>query len=125
VLNVLARLGSGFDIVSGGELERVLAAGRRSRPRWCFPAWASRRRKSRGAGMPVLPVSMSNPMPNWTASAPSPPASARPRPISLRVNPDVDAGTHPYISTGLKENKFGIAIERALDVYLRAAACPG
>ncbi len=123
ILNVLARLGSGFDIVSQGELSRVLAAG--GDPKkvvfsgvgkksaeitfalehdiYCFniESAAELERINQVAG-----------------------AMNKIAPISLRVNPDVDAGTHPYISTGLKENKFGISIDDAQALYQHAASLP-
>lgn len=121
VLNVLARLGSGFDIVSGGELARVLAAGgdphkvvfsgvgkseeemrfALEKEIFCFnlESEAELERLNRVAG-----------------------EMGRVAPVSVRVNPDIDAGTHPYISTGLKQNKFGIPIELAPAIYRKAAA---
>lgn len=123
VLNVLARLGAGFDIVSGGELERVLAAGGRA-DRVVFSGVGKTRADMRRAlevGVHCFNVESSDELERLQAVAAEMGLRA---PVSLRVNPDVDAGTHPYISTGLKENKFGISIEQAEDVYLRAAQLP-
>ena len=123
VLNVLARLGAGFDIVSGGELERVLAAGGRA-DRVVFSGVGKTRADMRRAlevGVHCFNVESTDELERLQAVAAELGVQA---PISLRVNPDVDAGTHPYISTGLKENKFGISIEQAEAVYLRAAQLP-
>ncbi|RKZ98946.1 MAG: diaminopimelate decarboxylase [Gammaproteobacteria bacterium] len=119
VLNVLARLGSGFDIVSGGELARVLAAGGQAN-RVVFS----------GVGKTVAEIKYALEQAVRCFNVESIPELERINdvagemglraPISIRVNPDVDAQTHPYISTGLKENKFGIAIEHAEVVYLQA-----
>lgn len=123
VLNVLARLGSGFDIVSGGELARVLAAGGQA-DRVVFS----------GVGKTVAEISYALQQGIRCFNVESIPELIRINDvasdlerraaISIRVNPDVDAQTHPYISTGLKENKFGIAIEHAEAVYLQAQALP-
>lgn len=123
VLNVLARLGAGFDIVSGGELERVLAAGGRA-DRVVFSGVGKTREDMRRAlevGVHCFNVESTEELERLQVVAAEMGVRA---PISLRVNPDVDAGTHPYISTGLKENKFGIAIADAEAVYLRAAQLP-
>ena len=123
VLNVLARLGAGFDIVSGGELERVLAAGGKA-DRIVFSGVGKTREDMRRAlevGVHCFNVESTDELERLQEVAASMGARA---PVSLRVNPDVDAGTHPYISTGLKENKFGIDIAAAEDVYLRAAQLP-
>ncbi|WP_263261862.1 diaminopimelate decarboxylase [Pseudomonas sp. RIT-PI-S] len=123
VLNVLARLGAGFDIVSGGELERVLAAGGRA-DRVVFSGVGKTRADMRRAlevGVHCFNVESTDELERLQAVAAELGLRA---PVSLRVNPDVDAGTHPYISTGLKENKFGISIEQAESVYLRAAQLP-
>jgi diaminopimelate decarboxylase len=123
VLNVLARLGSGFDIVSGGELARVLAAGGQA-DRVVFS----------GVGKTVAEISYAlqqgircfnvESIPELIRINDVASELERRAAISIRVNPDVDAQTHPYISTGLKENKFGIAIEHAEAVYLQAHALP-
>ncbi|HEX9802679.1 MAG TPA: diaminopimelate decarboxylase [Gammaproteobacteria bacterium] len=120
VLNLMARLGSGFDIVSVGELERVIAAGG-DPAKVVFSGVGKRTDEIQRAlelGIHCFNVESESELERINAVAQMMGVSA---PISLRVNPDVDAGTHPYISTGLKQNKFGIAIERALEVYLRAA----
>lgn len=119
VLNVLARLGSGFDIVSGGELARVLAAGGRA-DKIVFS----------GVGKTVIEINDALEKGIRCFNVESVAELIRindvatlhncQAPISIRVNPDVDAQTHPYISTGLKENKFGIAIEEAEAIYLQA-----
>lgn len=123
VLNVLARLGSGFDIVSVGELERVLAAG--GEPSKIVFSGVGKRedeiRRALQVGIRCFNVEVSDELDRLNRIAGELGVKA---PASLRVNPDVDAKTHPYISTGLKENKFGIAIELALTEYERAAALP-
>jgi diaminopimelate decarboxylase len=120
VLNVLARLGAGFDIVSLGELERVLKAGG-DPARVVFSGVGKQAHEIRRAlevGIHCFNIESEPELERVNAVAAE--ANLRAR-VSFRVNPDVDAGTHPYISTGLKENKFGIAIERARAVYARAA----
>ena len=123
VLNLLARLGSGFDIVSRGELERVLAAGGDPHKVVFSGVGKSRSdmRRALAVGVHCFNVESTEELERLQAVAAEMGVQA---PISLRVNPDVDAQTHPYISTGLKENKFGIAIEEAEGVYLRAAQLP-
>ncbi|MBD9457686.1 diaminopimelate decarboxylase [Pseudomonas sp. PDM05] len=123
VLNVLARLGAGFDIVSRGELERVLAAGGQA-DKIVFSGVGKSRddmRRALEVGVHCFNVESTDELERLQVVAAEMGVRA---PISLRVNPDVDAGTHPYISTGLKENKFGIAIADAEDVYIRAAQLP-
>ncbi len=123
VLDVLARLGSGFDIVSVGELERVLAAGG-DPARVVFSGVGKRADEMRRAlevGIHCFNVESVAELERLNAVAGE---AGRPAPVSLRVNPDVDAGTHPYISTGLKENKFGIDIHEVEAVYRRAADLP-
>ena len=123
VLNVLARLGAGFDIVSRGELERVLAAGGQA-DKIVFSGVGKTRddmRRALEVGVHCFNVESTDELERLQVVAAELGVRA---PISLRVNPDVDAGTHPYISTGLKENKFGIAIADAEDVYIRAAQLP-
>ncbi|RMS82823.1 diaminopimelate decarboxylase [Pseudomonas savastanoi] len=123
VLNVLARLGAGFDIVSRGELERVLAAGGKAE-KIVFSGVGKTREDMRRAlevGVHCFNVESTDELERLQEVAAELDVRA---PISLRVNPDVDAGTHPYISTGLKENKFGIAIANAEDVYIRASQLP-
>ncbi|RAU48669.1 MULTISPECIES: diaminopimelate decarboxylase [unclassified Pseudomonas] len=123
VLNVLARLGAGFDIVSRGELERVLAAGGQA-DRIVFSGVGKTRddmRRALEVGVHCFNVESTDELERLQVVAAEMGVRA---PVSLRVNPDVDAGTHPYISTGLKENKFGIAIADAEDVYVRASQLP-
>ncbi|MFC6670321.1 diaminopimelate decarboxylase [Marinobacterium aestuariivivens] len=120
VLNVLARLGAGFDIVSQGELERVLKAGG-DPAKVVFSGVGKQPQEILRAlevGIHCFNIESEAELERINAVAAEVGAVA---PVSFRVNPDVDAGTHPYISTGLKENKFGIAIERARDVYRHAA----
>jgi diaminopimelate decarboxylase len=123
VLGVLAKLGAGFDIVSVGELERVLAAGGDAK-KVVFSGVgksAAEMRRALEAGIGCFNVESSAELETLARVAGEMGVVA---PVSLRVNPDVDAQTHPYISTGLKENKFGIAIDEARAVYRRAAALP-
>src|SRR3989338_870982 len=123
VLNLLARLGAGFDIVSRGELERVLAAGG-APAKIVFSGVGKSRDDMRRAlhiGVHCFNVESTDELERLQPVAAELGVQA---PVSLRVNPDVDAGTHPYISTGLKENKFGIAISDAEAVYARAAELP-
>lgn len=123
VLNVLARLGSGFDIVSVGELERVLAAG--GDPGKVVFSGVGKRHdeleRALDAGIRCFNVESE---PELALLEQVAAVQGKKAPVSLRINPDVDARTHPYISTGLKQNKFGIDPERALKVYARAAASP-
>jgi diaminopimelate decarboxylase len=121
VLDVLAKLGAGFDIVSQGELERVLAVGG-SPEKIIFSGvgkTAQEMQRALAVGIRCFNVESEAELEllNEVAAAENCVA-----PISLRVNPDVDAKTHPYISTGLKENKFGIDIKQAAAVYQRANA---
>lgn len=121
VLSLLARLGSGFDIVSLGELERVLAAGG-SADRIVFSGvgkQAFEMQRALEAGVYCFNVESESELEQLNEVAAG---LGKKAPVSLRVNPDVDAGTHPYISTGLKQNKFGIDIMLAPEVYQRAAA---
>lgn len=123
VLNVLARLGSGFDIVSGGELRRVIAAGGQA-AKVVFSGVGKSADEMRYAlelGIRCFNVESIAELERLNAVAGE---LGQYAPVSLRVNPDVDAQTHPYISTGLKENKFGIDIENAPAVYQRAAELP-
>ena len=120
VLQTLANLGAGFDIVSAGELERVLMAG--GDPAKVVYSGvaktADEMRRALDVGIHCFNVESESELRllNKTAAE-----AKKIAPVSLRVNPDVDAKTHPYISTGLKENKFGIDISRAFDVYQQAA----
>ena len=120
LLNVLARLGSGFDIVSLGELQRVLAAGGDAK-KIVFSGVGKREDEILAAlkiGIRCFNVEVIDELDRINKLAAELGVIA---PVSFRVNPDVDANTHPYISTGLKENKFGIDINLALDEYKRAA----
>ena len=123
VLNVLARLGAGFDIVSVGELERVLAAG--GKPGRIIFSGVGKRSdeilRALAVGIRCFNVESEPELERIADVAARLGVRA---PVSLRVNPDVDARSHPYISTGLKENKFGIDIHEAESVYQRAAAMP-
>ncbi len=123
VLNVMARLGSGFDIVSAGELERVLAAGGAAdKTVFSGPGKSAREiRQALEARIRCFNVESEAELERISDIAASLRCSA---PISLRINPDVDAGTHPYIATGLKESKFGIPAERARRLYRLAASLP-
>jgi len=120
LLNLLARLGSGFDIVSLGELERVLAAGGEAK-KIVFSGVGKREDEILAAlkiGIRCFNIEVTDELDRINRLAGQLGVIA---PVSFRVNPDVDANTHPYISTGLKENKFGIDIEQALTEYRRAA----
>ena len=124
IIDLLARRGAGFDIVSGGELERVLAAGGDA-SRVVFSGVGKQREEMKlalEAGVRCFNVESESELLRLDEVAR---ATGRHAPVSLRVNPDVDAGTHPYISTGLRENKFGIAHDEALRVYRLAASLPG
>jgi diaminopimelate decarboxylase len=123
VLNVLAKLGSGFDIVSGGELERVLAAGGDA-AKIVFSGvgkTANEMRRALDVGIRCFNVESEAELILLNEVAGDMGIKA---PVSIRVNPNVDAKTHPYISTGLKENKFGIDISLAPQVYERASKMP-
>ncbi|KOE67294.1 diaminopimelate decarboxylase [Aggregatibacter actinomycetemcomitans] len=123
ILNVMARLGSGFDIVSQGELERVLAAGGEAH-KVVFSGVAKSRREIARAlevGIRCFNVESEAELLRINQVAGD---MGKIAPISLRVNPDVDAHTHPYISTGLKENKFGVSMEQAREVYKLATTLP-
>lgn len=119
VLNLLARLGSGFDIVSGGELKRVIAAGGDPR-KTVFSGVGKSEREMRFAlatGILCFNVESESELLRLERVARE---TGSPAPVSLRVNPDVDPKTHPYISTGLKNNKFGVAFEDARRLYRHA-----
>ena len=123
ILNLFAKLGAGFDIVSGGELARVLAAGGDPQ-KIVFSGvgkTADEMRAALNAGIFCFNVESASELKRLNDVAKSMDKIA---PVSLRVNPNVDAKTHPYISTGLKNNKFGVAFEDALTVYQQAAAMP-
>ncbi len=124
VLQVFVQAGCGFDIVSGGELERVLAAGGQGRD-IIFSGVGKTRAEMRRAlevGIGCFNVESEAELEVLSEVAS---AAGRVAPVSIRVNPDVDPKTHPYISTGLKGNKFGIAHGQALSAYRRAATLPG
>ena len=123
ILNVMAKLGSGFDIVSQGELERVLAAGGEA-SKVVFSGVAKSRTEIMRAlevGIRCFNVESIAELYHINQIAGE---MGKVAPISLRVNPDVDAHTHPYISTGLKENKFGVSVDEAREVYKLAATLP-
>jgi len=123
VLNILARLGSGFDIVSGGELERVVAAGG-DPAKVLFSGVGKTREEMQRAlelGIRCFNVESEAELERLNQVAGEMRKTA---PVALRVNPDVDAKTHPYISTGLKQNKFGIEINEAQRIYRRANEMP-
>ena len=123
ILNVMAKLGSGFDIVSQGELERVLAAGGEA-SKVVFSGVAKSRAEIMRAlevGIRCFNVESVAELHHINQIAGE---MGKMAPISLRVNPDVDAHTHPYISTGLKENKFGVSVDEAREVYKLAATLP-
>ena len=123
ILNVMAKLGSGFDIVSQGELERVLAAGGEA-SKVVFSGVAKSRAEIMRAlevGIRCFNVESIAELHHINQIAGE---MGKIAPISLRVNPDVDAHTHPYISTGLKENKFGVSVDEAREVYKLAATLP-
>ena len=123
ILNVMAKLGSGFDIVSQGELERVLAAGGDAGKVVFSGVAKSRQEIARALEVNIRCFNVESEAEllriNQIAGE-----MGKIAPISLRVNPDVDAHTHPYISTGLKENKFGVSVEQAREVYKVAATLP-
>lgn len=124
VLQTFADAGCGFDIVSAGELDRVLAVGVDA-SRIVFSGVGKTRaemRQALDAGVMCFNVESDSELDVLSQVASQAGRAAK---VSLRVNPDVDAGTHPYISTGLKDNKFGIAHQSALASYRRAAALPG
>jgi diaminopimelate decarboxylase len=123
ILNLFARLGAGFDIVSGGELQRVLAAGGAANKVVFSGVGKSEAemRQALEAEILCFNVESSSELDRLNEVAGS---MGKVAPISLRVNPDVDAKTHPYISTGLKQNKFGVAYTEALALYRKAATMP-
>ena len=123
ILNIMAKLGSGFDIVSQGELERVLAAGGDAAKVVFSGVAKSRQEIARALEVNIRCFNVESEAEllriHQIAGE-----MGKIAPISLRVNPDVDAHTHPYISTGLKENKFGVSVEQAREVYKLAATLP-
>ena len=123
VLNLLSKLGSGFDIVSGGELERVIAAGGNQKKVIFSGVGKSRDEMRLALSHEILCFNVES-IPELHRLNDVAASMGKRARVSLRVNPDVDPKTHPYISTGLKENKFGIAFEDALQTYRVAAALP-
>jgi len=123
VLNLLSKLGSGFDIVSGGELERVIAAGGNPKKVIFSGVGKSRDEMRLALSHEILCFNVES-IPELHRLNDVAASMGKRACVSLRVNPDVDPKTHPYISTGLKENKFGIAFEDALQTYRVAAALP-
>ena len=124
VINVLARLGASFDIVSGGELERVIAAGGDAR-KVIFSGLGKTEAEIERAlqlGIYCFNIESGAELDRIDRIAQR---LGKKAPISVRVNPDVNTDTHPYISTGQKENKFGISYEQAIDIYRRAAILEG
>jgi diaminopimelate decarboxylase len=123
VLNLFARLGSGFDIVSGGELARVLAAGGDPRKTVFSGVGKSEEemRQALAAGIQCFNVESESELARLERVAAETGTTAA---ISLRINPDIDPRTHPYIATGLKESKFGVPYDEALALYRRARALP-
>jgi diaminopimelate decarboxylase len=121
ILNLFAKLGAGFDIVSGGELARVLAAG--GNPKKIVFSGVGKTviemQAALDAGIFCFNVESASELARLNKVAAE---MGKVAPVSLRVNPNVDAKTHPYISTGLKNNKFGVAYEDALSIYIQAAA---
>ncbi len=123
ILNLFARLGAGFDIVSGGELARVLAAGGEAK-KVVFSGvgkTADEMRQALEAGILCFNVESESELERLNRVAGE---AGKRAPVSLRVNPDVDPKTHPYISTGLKGNKFGIAYADAVSLYCKARDLP-
>ena len=123
ILNLFARMGAGFDIVSGGELQRVLAAGADPQ-KIVFSGvgkTAAEMQQALDAGIFCFNIESAPELERLNDVAGQ---SGKKAPVSLRVNPNVDPKTHPYISTGLKEAKFGVAYDDAFDLYRRAAALP-
>ncbi|MBF8270658.1 MAG: diaminopimelate decarboxylase, partial [Gammaproteobacteria bacterium] len=123
VLNLLANLGSGFDIVSIGELERVLRAGGNP-DKVIFSGVGKQRQemaRALAAGIKCFNVESSSELMRLNDVAAQ---SGQIAPISLRINPDIDADTHPYIATGLNSNKFGIQMQDAISVYAQAQSLP-
>jgi len=123
ILNLFAGMGAGFDVVSGGELARVLAAGG-SPGKVIFSGVgksAAEMRYALSSGILCFNIESASELARLATVAGE---MGKRAPVSLRVNPDVDAGTHPYISTGLKENKFGIEFDTAIELYREAARLP-
>lgn len=123
LLNVMAKLGSGFDIVSQGELERVLAAGGEASKVVFSGVAKSHTEIERALEVGIRCFNVES-IPELLRINEVAEKMGKTAPISLRVNPDVDAKTHPYISTGLKENKFGVSMQQAREVYRLAKTLP-
>ena len=123
LLNVMAKLGSGFDIVSQGELERVLAAGGEASKVVFSGVAKSHTEIERALDVGIRCFNVES-IPELHRINEVAGKMGKIAPISLRVNPDVDAKTHPYISTGLKENKFGVSVQQAREVYRLAKTLP-
>jgi diaminopimelate decarboxylase len=123
VLALLARLGAGFDIVSGGELARVIAAGGDPRKTLFSGVGKTAAEIELALGRDIGCINLESEAELERVASIAKQLGRR-APIAFRVNPDIDAGTHPYISTGLRENKFGIAHADAERLYMRAAAMP-
>ena len=123
ILNVLARLGSGFDIVSGGELQRVIRAGGDAQKTIFSGVGKSVNEMRMALNLNILCFNVESEAELITLNHVAQNMN-KVAPVSLRVNPDVDAKTHPYISTGLKENKFGIAVDEAMRIYQSAHLYP-
>ena len=124
VLNILSKLGAGFDIVSGGELDRVIAAGGDPK-KVTFSGLGKTTQeiyKALDAGIHCFNIESEAELLRINEIAVN---NSQVAPISIRVNPDVNAETHPYISTGLKENKFGLSMEKAIQLYLHATKMKG
>ncbi|MDH3461830.1 MAG: diaminopimelate decarboxylase, partial [Burkholderiaceae bacterium] len=124
VLQVFAQAGCGFDVVSGGELERVIAAGGDTSKVFFSGVGKTRLEMRRALEVDVLCFNVES-VAELDVLSQVAEQTGKIANVSLRVNPDVDANTHSYIATGLKDNKFGIAYDRALAAYLRAAQLPG
>ena len=123
LLNVMAKLGSGFDIVSQGELERVLAAGGEASKVVFSGVAKSHSEIERALDVGIRCFNVES-IPELHRINEVAGKMGKIAPISLRVNPDVDAKTHPYISTGLKENKFGVSVQQAREAYSLAKTLP-
>ena len=124
VLNILSKLGAGFDIVSGGELDRVIAAGGDPK-KVTFSGLGKTTQeiyKALDTGIHCFNIESEAELLRINEIAVN---NSQVAPISIRVNPDVNAETHPYISTGLKENKFGLSMEKAIQLYLHATKMKG
>jgi len=123
ILATFARLGAGFDIVSGGELKRVIAAGGNPAKVIFSGIGKTEAEIEYALSQGILCFNIES-APELERVASIAGRAGKVAPVSLRVNPDVDAGTHPYISTGLKESKFGVAFDEAVALYRRAASLP-